>query len=215
MKNLNYKTMRKIAFILLMLLTLSLNAQNDGVIKFMGIPIDGPKPEMIDKLQQKGFAPEQAAIDLENAQNEVLKLGGEVSEGRIRERDGEYLMYGYFDGKRCKLIVQSYNNKVCQIVVFFETPFNELDAKVQFNLFVEQLNKKYTNPIDYDYSIDLERDLSMPFDNTIMAFFMAAYDEFDKPHGMVSLLMSHPRYKEFYIGIKYSNADNMPNGEDL
>lgn len=214
MKNLDFNTMRKIAFTLLMLLTLSLNAQ-DNVMKFMGIPIDGTKSEMISKLVDKGFAPEQIEIDLENAQNEVIRLGGEITEGRVRERDGEYFMHGYFDGKRSKVIISSYNNKVYQIMVAIEDSYTELNGKIQFNLYVEQLNKKYTNPIDYDFSIDLERDLSVPYDNNIRAFFTAAYDENDKPHGMVSLEMSHPRYKEFYIAFRYYNADNMPNGDDL
>ncbi len=214
MKNLNYKAMRKLVFTLLMLLTLSLNAQ-DNVMKFMGIPIDGTKSEMIDKLQQKGFAPEQVEIDLERAEDDYISVGGEINEGRIRERDGEYFMHGYFDGKRSKVVISSYNNKVYQIMVLIEDAYNELNGKFQFNLYVEQLNKKYTNPIDYDFSIDLDRDLSVPYDNNIRAFFTAAYDEFNKPHGMVSLEMSHPRYKEFYIAFRYYNADNMPNGDDL
>lgn len=214
MKSINYKTMRKLVFTLLMVLTLSLSAQ-DNVMKFMGIPIDGSKSEMIDKLQEKGFAPEQVLIDLENAQDEVVRQGGEIPEGRIRERDGEYFMNGYFDGKRSKVIISSYNNKVYQIMVVIEDPYNELNGKVQYNLYVEQLNKKYTNSIDYDFSIDLDRDLSAPFENNIRAFFTAAYDEHDRPHGMVSLELSHPRYKDFYIAIRYYNADNMPNGDDL
>lgn len=214
MKNLKYKIMRKLALALLMLMTFSLSAQNN-VMKFMGIPIDGSKSEMIDKLQQKGFAPEQIELDLEKAQDDYISVGGEISEGRVRERDGEYFMHGYFDGKRSKVIISSYNNKVYQIMVVIEDPYNELNGKIQFNLYVEQLNKKYTNPIDYDYSIDLERDLSAPYDNNIRAFFTAAYDNNDKPHGMVSLEMSHPKYKEFYIAFRYYNADNMPNGDDL
>lgn len=214
MNDLKLKTMRKIAFTILMFLTLSLNAQ-DNVIKFMGISIDGSKSEMINKLQEKGFAPDQVLIDLENAQNKVIQLGGEIPEGKVRERDGEYFMHGYFDGKRSKVIISSYNNKVYLIMVVIEDAYNELDGKIQFNLYVERLNKKYTNPIDHDYSIDLDCDLSAPYDNNIRAFFTAAYDEFDKPHGMVSLEMSHPRYKEFYIAFRYYNADNMPNGDDL
>ena len=214
MKNLNYKTKRKLVVTLLMFMTLTLNAQ-DNVMKFMGIPINGTKAEMISKLEAKGFAPEQIEIDLENAQNEVIRLGGEISEGRVRERDGEYFLHGYFDGKRCKVVISSYNNKVYQIMVVIEDAYNELNGKIQFNLYVDQLNKKYTNPLDYDFSIDLERDLSAPYDNNIRAFFTAAYDENDKPHGMVALELSHPRYKEFYIALRYYNADNMPNGDDL
>ncbi len=211
MKNLNCNTMRKIAFTLLMLLTLSLNAQ----VRFLGIPVDGTKSEMIDKLKQKGFAPEQVEIDLEKAEGDYISVGGEINEGRIRERDGEYFMHGYFDGKKSKVVISSYNNKVYQIMVLIEHAYNELNGKVQFNLYVDQLGKKYTNPFDYDFSIDLKTDLSAPFENNIHAFFTAVYDEFDKPHGMVSLELSHPRYKEFYIAFRYYNADNMPNGDDL
>ena len=206
--------MKKLTFTLLMLLTLSLNAQ-DNVMKFMGIPIDGSKSEMIEKLQKKGFAPEQVEIDLEKEEDDYIRAGGEISEGRVRERDGEYFMHGYFDGKRCNVIISSYNNKVYQIMVVIEDSYNELNGKVQYNLYVERLNKKYTNPIDYDFSIDLDKDLSAPFENNIRAFFTAAYDDQERPHGMVTIELSHPRYKEFFIAIRYYNADNMPNGDDL
>ena len=214
MRNLNYRTMRRLVFALLMLLTLSLSAQ-DNVMKFMGIPIDGPKSEMISKLERKGFAPEQVEIDLEKAEDDYISAGGVISEGRVRERDGEYFMHGYFDGKRSNVIISSYNNKVYQIMVVIEDPYNELNGKVQYNLYVEQLNKKYTNPIDYDFTIDLDKDLSVPFENNIRAYFTAAYDVNDRPHGLVTIELSHPRFKEFFIAIRYYNADNMPNGDDL
>lgn len=208
--------MRKIVISLLMLLTLSLSAQNnDNVMKFMGIPIDGPKSEMIEKLNEKGFVPVQQEIDLENAENNVIKYGGELTGGRLRERDGEYFLHGYFDGKSCHLIIVSYNKKVYQIMVAFESPFDELNAKVQFNSYIEKLEEKYVNPTSFDFSIDLDCDLSNPFENNIHAIFTAKYDENDIPHGMVSMEMSHPRYKEYYILLRYYNGDNMPKGDDL
>ena len=213
MNDLKLKTMRKIAFTILMFLTLSLNAQ-DNVIKFMGISIDGSKSEMINKLQEKGFAPDQVLIDLENAQNEVIRQGGEIPEGRIRERDGDYFMHGYFDGNDSKVIIVSYNKKVYQVMVVIDNPYNEFNAKIQFDLYVEQLSKKYT--LFYNFAKDiLDKDLTMPFDNPIKAVFTTAYDESEKPHGMITLEMSHPRYKEFYLAFRYYNMDNMPNGEDL
>ena len=214
MNHLIHKTMRKLVFTLLMLLTLSLNAQNDNVMKFMGIPVDGTKSEMINKFQEKGFAPDQVLIDLENAQNEVIRQGGEIPEGRIRERDGEYFMHGYFDGKDSKVIVVSYNNKVYLVMVVIDSPYTELNAKIQFNLYVEQLSKKYK--LFYNFGEDIiDEDMTMPFDNLIKAIFTTAYDESDKPHGMITLEMSHPRYKEFYLAFRYYNMDNFPNGEDL
>ena len=47
--------MRRILSVaILLVISVSLFAQND-ITKFMGIPIDGFKPEMIQKLKGKGF----------------------------------------------------------------------------------------------------------------------------------------------------------------
>ena len=211
---LNYNKMRKLLFTLLMLLTLSLNAQDINVIKFMGIPIDGPKSEMISKLEEKGFVTVEGIRRIENAEQELERLGGEVTGGKMRENDQEYFMDGYFDGKGCKIIIMPYNKKVYQVMVVFNEAYSEINAKIQFNLYVEQLSKKYT--LFYNFANDiLDKDMEMPFDNPIKAVFTTANDESDKPHGMITLEMSHPRYKEFYLAFRYYNMDNMPNGEDL
>lgn len=201
--------MKKLTFTLLMLLTLSLSAQ-DNVMKFMGIPIDGPKSEMISKLEEKGFAPEQIEIDLENAENNVIKYGGEINEGRVRERDGEYFMHGYFDGARCKLIIMSYKSKVYKIVVAFEDSYkNKLNAFMAFNNYAERLNNKYYDESNFYKPLDYSGELRLDAD-----YFNMFIDKQKK--GGVTLHITYPEVNmEYHIIIEYLNVVNMPNGEDL
>ena len=210
MKNSNYKTIRKIAFTLLMLFTLSLDAQENGVFKFMGIPIDGPKSEMISKLEEKGFAPEDVFIDVERAENDVLNAGGEINGGTIRENDELYGMKGQFDGRDCTLMILSYHRKVYKIVVAIKDSYKKkLEAFFLFNDYAEKLQKKYYSennlykPLDYSGELELDADyFNMFFDSQRM--------------GGVVLHITYPSANmEYHIVLEYVNADNMPNGEDL
>lgn len=209
MKNLKYKIMRKLAFAVLMLMTFSMNAQ-DNVMKFMGIPIDGAKPEMIDKLKQKGFAPEQIEIDLERAEENYIEVGGEIIEGRNREKDGGYFMHGYFDGARCKLIIMSYKSKVYKIVVAFENSYkNKINAFAAFNNYAERLQNKYYDENNFYKPLDYSGDLKLDADYINMFF--------DKQKmGGVTLHITYPKENlEYHIILEYINVNNMPNGEDL
>lgn len=209
MKKSKCNTVRKYVFAFLMFLTLSLNAQ-DNVMKFMGIPIDGPKSEMILKLQAKGFAPKQIEIDLENAQNEVIRHGGDIPEGKVRERDGAYFMNGYFDGKRCTIVLFSYKSNVYKVCVFLDDSYqNKIDAFYVFNYFAEKLQEKYFDDNNFykllDYSDQLE------FDADYHNMFV------DKQNnGGVLLHITYPKVNmEYHVFLEYINVLNMPDGEDL
>lgn len=142
MNIINHKTMRKIAFALLMFLTLSLNAQNDGIIKFVGIPVDGSKSEMISKLKQKGFT-----------------------------YDYEYdLFKGKFDGEFITGKIETYNDKVYNIRFMHDVHgFNKSVVINKFNSFVLRydINEKYISNIKFDktmngvddYKIDVYEDI--------------------------------------------------------
>lgn len=195
--------------------TITLVYMGYSQIKFMGIPMNLSKSEMISKLEEKGFVRTQEVVEFENLENRILNQGGTLDGGKLRENDRPYMMQGYFDGKRCKLYIEPYKGKLSQIIVIIEDPYRELNAKIQYNLYVEQLSKKYTKFFDFDYTIDLDKDISEPFDQNISAHFLTAYDDIEKPHGMIHLEMSHPKYDEFYLAIRYYNMDNMPDGEDL
>lgn len=201
--------MRKLVFTLLMLLTLSLNAQ-DNVMKFMGIPIDGPKSEMISKLEKNGFVPENVFKDLEKAENDVLKSGGEISGGRIRENDEMYGMKGQFDGRDCTLVILSYHGKVYKVVVAINDSYKrKLDAFILFNDYANKLQNKYYDennlykPLDYSEELKLDAD-----------YFNMFLDK--EKMGGVTLHITYPKSNmEYHIVLEYLNANNMPNGEDL
>lgn len=102
--------MRKIAFTLLMLLTLTLNAQEKNVTKFMGIPVDGAKEEMISKLKQKGFT--------YNTRHDCLE--------------------GEFNGRDVIVHVVTNKGKVYRVFVSDKKFDSEADIKIRFNNLVRQ-----------------------------------------------------------------------------
>lgn len=105
----------------LIIMSVALFAQKD-VTQFLGIPVDGYKPEMIMKLKDKGFTVNQH-------NNEIL--------------DGE------FNGVKVHIIIGTNNNKVWRIAVADEisntTTNNEANIKIRFNNLLQQFNnnKKY------------------------------------------------------------------------
>ena len=120
--------MRKFVFALLMLLTLSLNAQ-DNIIKFMGIPVDGTKSEMISKLKQKGFT-----YDYDN---DMFK--------------------GSFNGDAIQGIIETYNDKVYNIRFIYDVSgFNKSMVINRFNSLVLKYdtNEKYLSKIKIDKALN-------------------------------------------------------------
>lgn len=117
---LSYKqeiTMNKILSVV-MLLTIStiLYAQKD-VTRFLGIPVDGSKSEMIQKLKAKGYRYNSTLDCLE----------------------------GEFNGSQVHLSVVTNNNKVWRIVVMDAVPSNEADIRIRFNALCRQFknNQRY------------------------------------------------------------------------
>ena len=213
MKNLNYKTMRKLVFTLLMLLTLSLNAQEKEVIKFMGIPVDGTKSEMIAKLEEKGFSPDVKIIEFENMEKEIERGGKEVIGGKIRERDDlEYFMNGHFDGKQCTLVIMSYKTKVYKVCVLFESSYmDKINAFTTFNYYAEKLQNKYFDDSNFYRLLDYSGELK-PNADFMNAFFVRQNEVI----GMITLHITYPiTNMEYHIILEYLNSNNMPNGEDL
>lgn len=97
------KKKNSLLFILLMY-SLTMLAQKD-ITKFMGIPVDGLKKDMIQKLKAKGF----------EYDNEIDLLTGE------------------FNGEKVNIFVATQSNKVWRIVVADAIERNEHDIKIRFN----------------------------------------------------------------------------------
>lgn len=120
--------MKKLISILATLLVVTaLHAQKE-VTKFLGIPVDGTKANMIQQLKSKGFR--------YNSYSDILT--------------------GEFNGRDVHISVVTNNNKVYRIVVADAIGSNETDIKIRFNTLCRQFeeNKKYTSHQDYRISDD-------------------------------------------------------------
>lgn len=103
--------MKNLLFAIMLLFATTANSKND-VTKFLGIPVDGTKNAMIDKLIDKGFT---------------------------YNREEDYLE-GEFNGQDVHLNVVTNNNKVYRIMVTETTKWNETDIRIRFNTLFNQFN---------------------------------------------------------------------------
>ena len=118
---------RIITCLVMAFLAVSMYAQKD-VTTFLGIPIDGYKAEMKQKLIAKGYVPK--------------KVG-----------DNEYFE-GEFNGTDVHIYIATNNNKVYRIMLCDANTRSEADIKIRFNRLVDQFknNKRYTALEDYTLS---------------------------------------------------------------
>lgn len=116
----------------LLLLTAATWAQQD-VTKFLGIPVDGTKPVMIQKLKTKGFTYNSTYGYLE----------------------------GEFNGWDVTVSVVTNNNMVYRICLYDKTWLNEADIRIRFNNLCRQFNKnqKYQHTFS-DFTIPDDEDIS-------------------------------------------------------
>ncbi len=215
--------MKRLVFTLLMLLTLSLSAQ----VKFLGIPVDGTKSEMISKLLQKGYT---RCEDPVLAEYETLE--------------------GEFNGRDVQIAVRTNNNKVYRIVVQDIKTMDETDIKIRYNTVVNQFknNKKYWYNVDNQYSniLFLDDDFDVSYEMLVNhKRIQASFTQKLSEEEIQKLLESNPELKEceqdvqeaffnqkayetntvwfmisnignkYWIALFYDNLNNAPNGEDL
>ena len=245
MNYLNFNTMRTLAFTMLMFLTLSLKAQFKEVVRFMGIPVDGPKSEINSKLENKGFT--------YNGDDDFLN--------------------GRFNGEDVNVFVHTNNGIVDRIMVVYANPINESNIKIKFNTLVRQFenNDKYMSSeenqyigddvdISYEMLVNKKRfeasfhqcytkeeiDVIKPYINDNYEILIEAFkqsfsdymeqegvafgdDREENVNGLMMLfslyyainndvwfmISESNRYDYFNINIYYDNLSNRPNGEDL
>lgn len=112
-------------------------AQKD-ITQFLDIPVDGYKPEMIQKLKSKGFT---------------------------INRYSEDILDGEFNGTNVNVFITTNNNKVWRIAVVDAYPTNETNIKIRFNNLIQQFvnNKRYSTEADSTiakYIIPKDEDIS-------------------------------------------------------
>lgn len=176
-------------------------------MNFMGIPIDGPKSVMIEKLEKKGFTTVYEYQQIELLENQLKSL---KQEQKIRYNDEVYWMEGYFNGKKCKVGLYPYKGKMYRVVIAVDHGYMyKTDAFLEFNSLAEKLNKKYHS--DKNYYQPLEYSDEIELDDRRINFFI---DE--ENQGGVGLMMTYPSSNmEYHIILEYINVANSPDDEDL
>lgn len=239
----NYFPIMKKAFVITLIalfgISMLVNAQTQVypkervVTKFLGIPVDGTKKEMTQKLINKGY-------DYNNTY--------------------DYLE-GEFNGYSVKIHIVTNNNKVYRILVEDAYPINESDIKIRFNRLCKQFdnNDRYISLSNYELSEqeDISYEMSVhnkryeasyyQIDKTIDSITIAKeiqgfiYDKYGNDKNLDNLtdlekqsvvcdyllyyiekfsknsvwFMINEKYGKYQILMYYDNGYNQANGEDL
>lgn len=102
-----------ICCLIIVVVTICAYAQKD-VTKFLGIPVDGSKTELIQKLKAKGFRP---------------------------NHDKESVLEGEFNGMNVNVFIATNGNKVCRIMVCDVNSVDERSIQIRFNNLCRQFEK--------------------------------------------------------------------------
>ena len=208
-------------------------AQTD-VTKFLGIPVDGNKSDMMRKLKSKGFTPSPYA---------------------------EGVLIGKFNGMDVNVHIATNNDKVCRIMVCDENTMDEANIRIRFNVLCEQFknNSKYCSlseedprikddeSISYEMTVNNKRydaifyqlpdTTAANYTEEIQSLIYSKYtkEQLENPSEEISQdiytmaamyalekatkkpvwFMISENYGEYYITMFYDNEYNRANGEDL
>ena len=211
---------------MLLISSLFIYAQQD-VTKFLGIPVDGSKSEMIQKLKTKGYTSSQ---------------------------HNKGILVGEFNGMNVNIHVVTNNNKVYRIMICDVNNIDERAIQIRFNRLCEQFvnNSKYSSLPLEEYMIPDDEDISYEItvhkkryeavfyqktDETFMAKQIeAAFPQYTKEQlanpseelraEIVNFVtqyiskkavwfMINERLGKYCITMYYDNEYNNANGEDL
>lgn len=192
--------MKKILLIvMLFMFSVAIHAQK-SVTKFLGIPIDGTKPAMIQKLKEKGFT-----------YNSTLEC-----------------LQGEFNGYEVYVYVVTNNNKVWRIMLVDKNEISETDIKIRFNNLCRQFerNPKYTSATLESQTIPSEEKIryKMSIDNKryeAVFYQLSGTEDIDNNEDMFEKLnrcvwfMIGEKYGDYRIQMYYDNEYNHSDGEDL
>ena len=182
--------MKKILSVLmLLLLSISIYAQQN-VTKFLGIPVDGSKTAMIQKLKEKGFT--------YNTTTDFLE--------------------GVFNGEEVSIRIQTNKNKVWRIAVSNKTGWrDEGQIKIRYNKLFQQFedNSKYTiseTSHKLSDSEDISYEISVHKKQYAATFYQLPYEGAQDRIVWFTIVKEYGKY---YIMLFYENENNNSHGEDL
>ena len=162
----------------LMLMVAMLNAQVE-VTKFLGIPVDGTKYEMISKLKAKGYT--------WNSNLECLE--------------------GEFNGREVQIYVVTNNNKVYRILVVDKNYLNETDIRIRFNTLLSQFkkNERYMSELGV-LNEPIEDDEDISYNISVKnKRYQASFIQFDKK--ILADTILYRNKIEQYLYSRYTNEE--------
>lgn len=187
--------MRKILLFIIMLLcvfstTQAQEAQKD-VTTFLGIPIDGFKSQMREKLIAKGFTPV----------------------------NGQDYLRGEFNGTNVIVSIVTNNNKVFRIYLADEDYLDEANIKIRYNNLVRQFekNQRYISTSDFTLSDSEDISYEMLCNNKTydaIYFQKSQTEEGDASKKPVWFRIVRS-YGKYFIAMFYDNEYNHADGEEL
>lgn len=179
---------RLIIIILALFAGIAISAQtNSNVLKFMGIPVDGSKTEVIQKLKEKGF---------------------------VHDSIHDCLI-GQFNGMDSHIFISTNKNKVDRIMVCNANTTDETNIRITYNNLLQQFNSnsKYIT-IEENKPISEDEDISYGITVHKKRYEADFYLKDNTTQGMVWFMILRS-FGQYSIVIFYENLNNRPNGEDL
>lgn len=178
------------------------SAQKD-VTRFLGIPVDGTKTEMIQKLKAKGFR--QSTYDKD-------------------------ILEGEFNGRDVNIHIGTNGGKVWRVAVFDASSSDERAIQIRFNILCSQFenNSKYLTgaaPRISD-SEDISYEMTVNNKRYEAHFYQQSSDMLTKTIDYEAMMSSSSKrfvwftiaqasYDKYFIAMFYDNEYNKANGEDL
>ncbi len=193
--------MKKLLLLSLMLISIFNSYAQRDVTKFLGIPVDGYKPEMIQKLKGKGFV--------------------------YSPKDDVFT--GEFNGSDVMVKIATNNNKVCRIMLTDIIGSDEAGIKIRYNKLVRQFekNKRYIvvepskyiisedEDISYEMSIHSKRYDAIFYQKGELTAEMDPEEAAEEAIKRPVWFMINKLYSKYYIVLFYDNEWNKADGEDL
>lgn len=185
--------MKKLVSLLFVLFACAMSYGQDTreVTRFLGIPVDGTRAEMVSKLKEKGFT----------------------------SVPGTDMLEGEFNGKDSYISVQTNNRKVWRIGVLNKSELDETQIKIDFNNLCSQFesNDKYVGSSQFipeDEKISYE--ILVNKKRYEASFFQKSQSDGSADiNRLVWFMINEVGYDKYQILMFYENGYNKANGEDL
>lgn len=177
-----------LTLILLLIASVEMYAQNN-ITTFLGIPVDGTKSSMIQKLQQKGF--------VYNQKKDMLE--------------------GEFNGKDVSIEIGTQKGKVYAISVTYRKSLDTEVVKMTYENLCRQFrdNPKYMALSEDSLPESKDLGYEMTVNKRSYASFYIQNPQFNESDKDRLVMVSLFHITAYSVGILYVNSLNKANGEDL